>query len=124
MGLAKFTRDGELDTTFGAGGRVRIEAIPDDSLGTWSFIPFGSDFFVAASATLWTETKWAIPLLLKLHADGTLDRSYAQGGVLRLPFALSLADTATYPFPSSAQYALAASDAGVWSARATRRGRP
>ncbi len=118
VGLAKATPDGELDPTFGGGGLVRITAIEGDdySLDTWSFLPFGSDLFVAASATPWDATTPApaIPLLLKLHTDGSLDESYAQGGVLRLPFTLPLLDPGAEPIPSSARYALAAGDGTVY----------
>ena len=110
VGLAKFTRDGAPDPTFGAGGRVRI-ASSMDSLSAFSLVPFEGHLFVAAGAIPWPETSDALPLLVKLDARGALEPSYAQGGVLRLPFALPLASTSP---TASEPYALAAGTSAIY----------
>jgi uncharacterized delta-60 repeat protein len=104
IAVAKLTRDGALDSTFGAEGRARIVAAEEYALDAWSIVPLGASFYIAAKATAWQVNQPPAPLLLKLRSDGLLESSYpASGGegVLGLPFELE----------TSSQYALAAGNA-------------
>lgn len=82
FGLARFNRDGTLDTTFGSGGKVmtsfgqtgRIEAVAlqkDQKIvaAGWSFVTGGQDFAVA-----------------RYNANGSLDASFGDGGRVTTDF--------------------------------------
>jgi uncharacterized delta-60 repeat protein len=80
IALARYDAAGHLDSTFGAGGRVKIPfGTGSDQLGGLALQADGK-IIVAGSAT-------GSPILARFNADGCLDGTFGRGGIASADFA-------------------------------------
>ena len=87
--LLRFEGDGTLDATFGDGGRMSIDLGGDDAAWAITVQPDGTILFAIDSYA--TDAGGADRgLLMRVLADGTLDPGFGTGGVLDLPFGMSM----------------------------------
>jgi uncharacterized delta-60 repeat protein len=79
--LVRFTATGQLDTTFGDGGRV----VADTSAGNWTpaDLLLQGDGRIVAVGYVWTDgpTGWQEMALARYRSDGSPDPSFGTGGV-------------------------------------------
>jgi uncharacterized delta-60 repeat protein len=92
MALARYTPSGQLDPSFGSGGRVTEQVLPqagaaeDDELDSVAVGAFGSVVVAGYSlgANPATPSERAIAVL-RLNSTGALDTSFGTGGVATIP---------------------------------------
>jgi len=86
VGAAEQALAGELDTGFGAGGTVRKDVSPgaDDSARDVAIQSDGKILVVGAGFVTLGGTAVRTATLLRYNANGTLDSSFAQGGIATL----------------------------------------
>ena len=79
MGLARYTPDGDLDPTFGAGGLVVTAVGPGDDWAT--SLALQPDGKILAAGAMWNGTDWDWAIV-RYDPDGSLDGSFGAGGIL------------------------------------------
>jgi uncharacterized delta-60 repeat protein len=92
--LARYTRDGRLDRTFGRGGKVVTDFGSHSDDGADAIAIQRDGKIVLGGATSRTEdapNDWA---LVRYTANGRLDRSFGVGGKLRTDFGTEIDDVA------------------------------
>ena len=78
IGLAKFTSEGKLDTTFGDGGKVALNInLADDFLGYMTILE-NDEILIGGSAN--NRVKEDI-LLVQMRSNGQLDTTFGEGGI-------------------------------------------
>ncbi|HEX5266987.1 MAG TPA: hypothetical protein VFW24_09455 [Acidimicrobiales bacterium] len=92
MALARYTPSGQLDPSFGSGGRVTEQVLPqagaaeDDELDSVAVGAFGSvvvaGYSLGANPAAPSERAIAV---LRLNSTGALDTSFGTGGVATVP---------------------------------------
>jgi uncharacterized delta-60 repeat protein len=91
--IAKFNASGSLDTTFGAGGKVRVDIRTYDSVGAMVLQPDGKILAVGSSHSTTISALDAgvfgpeDPSAVRLNPDGSLDPSFGSGGKVVLALA-------------------------------------
>lgn len=90
--VARFTADGQLDTSFGQGGLVRLTTPGGGRLAASSAdsvfaLPGGKVLVQGVSRVPGTTLN--VPFLERLNPDGSFDPTFGEGGMVRLPPACS-----------------------------------
>ncbi len=86
FGLARYNRDGSLDTTFGSGGKVTTDFDGLNDEGHALAIQTDGKLVVAGSAdnaNVFVDSQFA---LARYNADGSLDNSFGDGGKVKTSF--------------------------------------
>jgi uncharacterized delta-60 repeat protein len=83
LALARYNRDGSLDASFGAGGKVTVQ-VPGDSvsLGGLALLPDGK-LLVTESLSSYGPI-YPYCRIARYTASGTLDASFGSGGILEI----------------------------------------
>jgi uncharacterized delta-60 repeat protein len=82
IGLAKFTKDGDLDTSFGVNGIVSIAVGTDDSSASAMVVQPDGKIIVAGMGNDGTNT---CCLLARLESSGQLDSGFGDSGTCLIP---------------------------------------
>ncbi len=93
--IFRYTENGQLDLSFGAGGRVD-SSCPGDCLYPKGILPVDDNKFIAWGAFYDRSRNIQHAKLYQFHLDGRLDKSFGNEGVLSLesdPTNYSLAET-------------------------------
>lgn len=84
--ISRYTADGELDTTFGQGGRVDAEALAGaefaDDYSTRAILVAKSGAIYVGAGRKYDDVE--TPIVLKLDGTGVLVGSFGQGGIARV----------------------------------------
>lgn len=91
--VVRYTRDGALDPTFGAGGKVTIDfAGKSDTARAVALQADGKIVVAGGATTAGNEERFGVA---RLNLDGTLDSSFGSGGKVVTAFTGSSADRAS-----------------------------
>ncbi len=86
FGIARLTVDGRLDATFGEGGLVKTDFFGfDDRIDALRLLPDGR-IVAAGTANHGASSTSSDMALARYNADGTLDTTFAAGGMVTLDF--------------------------------------
>lgn len=92
FGIARFTRDGALDASFGSGGKVIVDYAKGRDIARAVAVQADGRIVVAGGTVVpGDDERFG---LLRLHANGTLDTSFGMGGKLTTAFTGSANDRA------------------------------
>lgn len=92
FGIARFTRDGALDASFGSGGKVIVDYAKGRDIARAVAVQADGRIVVAGGTVVpGDDERFG---LLRLHANGTLDTSFGTGGKLTTAFTGSANDRA------------------------------
>jgi len=83
--LARYNRDGSLDTTFGAGGLVVFDIGRIDSVAGLAIQPNGQIVVAGSSDARGTSPDYDFALA-RFQPDGSLDTAFGEGGKVLTPF--------------------------------------
>lgn len=83
VGLARFTANGALDTTFGSGGTVHISYADDSDQADDVALQADGKIVIAGSALVGSTADF---LIARLNADGSRDDSFGAEGLVTTPF--------------------------------------
>jgi uncharacterized delta-60 repeat protein len=84
--LVRYNPNGTLDSSFGAGGVVETHMGEDiDSVQAVALLPDGKILLGGSSLVETSSTLLTYTVLARYNADGSLDATFADHGVLRLP---------------------------------------
>jgi uncharacterized delta-60 repeat protein len=83
VGLARFTANGALDTTFGIGGTVHISYADDSDQADDVALQADGKIVIAGNALVGSTTDF---LIARLNADGSRDDSFGTEGLVTTPF--------------------------------------
>ena len=86
--ITKLTLDGYLVEDFGEKGKIIVDVIPNQDFSTWNYFEGCLEIIELSNSQLivigYTDGNEPQPAIIKINADGTLDKAFADDGVLEV----------------------------------------